>query len=400
MIQDNLTIPSLKTEALTVQLIDSVEGFQSLQKDWDALYDNCERNSIFCSWDWMFTWWEVFQDQYDRELFILGVYQDTRLVGIAPFQISTVPFPKSLIQGKTLLFIGNGEAFDDAIISMYQDLIVLPEFESKMIRVISDYLIEYSNKWNFSDFEFLLNDALILKCFDRASNHAKDIACYKMQYGVRFSIPKMEDFESYKAQMGGRWRKMLIKRGNKLSRNGEVTTVGIESLDCIKPALAKLVKLSRSRWENKNEQCVFNSTRFIEFHEKVMMRLVPKKKADIKILQLDGEALASYYTFMDKGVIHYYQSGFDSKFGNRYSPLFLLICNEIGEAIENNKIFDFMFSEEKNSYKKEQYSCQYEPMYRLRWTTQKYRLPLFHSAIRLKLTMISMKKIFNKMLHK
>ncbi len=377
-------ISPMITSALSLRLIDSIDDFQYLQKDWDALYDSCNRSRIFCSWDWMFTWWEVFKDQYDRELFILAIYQEDELVGLAPFQICTPPLPKSLIQGKTLYFIGNGESLDDSIVSECQDFIVSPEHESEMIQLVSEYLTKHSKKWNFADFEFLLKDALILQCFDDVGSHGKRHASkinrYKMEYGVRFFIPKMESFEQYQEQMGKRWRKMFTKKGNKLLRDGEVTTLATESLDSIKPALDQLAEMNCSRWKDRTGSCIFDSNRFVAFHEKIMTRLIPKNRAAIKTLHLDGEALSSYYTFSDKGRIHYYQSGFHREYGNRYSPLFLLVCNEIGESIKNNQIFDFMFADEKTSYKKEQYSCEHEPMYRLRWSAQKHRLPLFHSA--------------------
>ncbi len=393
-------LSSLDTSSLTLRLIDSLEGFQSLQKDWDELYDKCEKSSIFSSWDWAFTWWEVFHDQFVRELFILGLYQNNKLVGIAPFQICKPPSPKSLVQGKTLQFIGNGESIDDSIISEFQDFIVLPEFELEMIQSVSKYLIKHSNKWSFADFEFLLKNALILQCFHDSSSHAKNVDRYKMEYGVRFSIPKMESFEQYHEQMGKRWKKMYSKKNSKLLRAGEVRTESTQTLEAIKPALAQLADMNCSRWKERTGACIFDSSRFVEFHQKIMARLIPKNRATIKTLYLDDEALASYYIFTDKSQIHYYQSGFHPKYGNRYSPLFLLVCNEIGESIKNNQMFDFMFADDANSYKKEQYSCEHEPMYRLRWSSQKYRLPLFHSAKYAQNTLMSIKHTLNEKLDK
>ena len=374
----------IKTQALSLRLVNTVDDFKSLQTDWDNLYEKCDRNSVFSSWDWVFTWWEVFKDQFDRELFILCLYQGDSLVGIAPFQICKGSFPKLLVQGKTLQFIGNGEAYEDSIVSEFQDFIVLPELESEMVSMVSEYLLKYSNKWNFADFEFLLKDALILQCFNDSGNVYNEghcqIARQKIEYGVRFSIPEMESYEEYQAQMGGRWRKMLAKKGRKLARDGDVRTESTKTLDSIKPALTQLADMNCSRWKERTGSCIFDSFRFVEFHQKIMARLIPKNRAVIKTLYLDDEALASYYTFNDKGRIHYYQSGFYAQYANKYSPLFLLVCNEIGESIKNNKIFDFMFADDINSYKKDQYCCEYESMYRLRWTSQSIRFSAYNSA--------------------
>ncbi|MCF6190028.1 MAG: GNAT family N-acetyltransferase [Cocleimonas sp.] len=372
------------TQALSLRLVNSVDEFKSLQKNWDNLYDKCDKNSVFSSWDWVFTWWEVFKDQFERELFILCFYQGDMLVGIAPFQICKGRFPKSLLQGKTLQFIGNGEAYEDSIVSESQDFIVLPELEAEMVSLVSEYLVKHSHKWNFADFEFLLKDALILQCFDddgkEYNKNNSQVARQKIEYGVRFSIPKMESYEEYQSKMGGRWRKMLGKKGRKLARDGEVRTESAETLDSIKPALIQLAEMNCYRWKEKTGSCIFDSSRFVEFHQKVMARLIPKNRAIIKTLYLDDNALASYYTFSDKGRIHYYQSGFYAKYANKYSPLFLLVCNEIGESIKNNQMFDFMFADDKNSYKKDQYCCEYESMYRLRWTSQPIRFSAYSSA--------------------
>ncbi len=393
-------ISSISNKALSLKLINTIEGFQSLKNDWDILYDNCERSSVFSSWDWVFTWWEVFKDQFKRELFILALYQENELVGLAPFQICTPPPPKSLIQGKTLYFIGNGEAFDDSIVSEFQDFIVLPEHESEMIQLVSTYLINHNDKWNFADFEFVLKDALILQCFAKSSKNTHKIDRCKLEEGVRFSIPKVDSFEQYQETMGKRWSKMFIKKGGKLLRSGDVTTVTTESLDSINPALEKLAEMNCNRWEERTENCIFDSNRFVDFHQKVMTRLIPKKRAAIKTLYLNDEVLASYYIFTDKDQIHYYQSGFYRKYGNKFSPLFVLVCNEIGEAIKKNQLFDFMFSDDENGYKKEQYSCEHEPMYRLRWSSQKYRLPLFHSVKFVQNTVMDMKKTLDDKFNK
>jgi hypothetical protein len=127
-----------------------------------------------------------------------------------------------------------------------------------------------------------------------------------------------------------------------------------------------------------------------------MERLLPQNKVFIKTIYRDDEALASYYGFSDKDQIHYYQSGFYSKYANRYSPLFLLVCNEIRESIKNDMIFDFMFSDEINSYKNDQYAAQNSKMYRLKWTPQKFRFFAFQSAKTIQDIMLKLIEIINK----
>ena len=356
------------------------------------LYEKSRQSTIFSSWDWMFTWWEVYEDLINTKLTLLCLYKDNNLVGIAPFQIIKT-YPKCLVQGKTLCFMGTGEPKGNEVVSEFLDFIVEPGMETEMINSVSEYLIKYKNKWDFADFEFLLKDALILKCFN--SKNSK-IPRREIEYGVRFSIPEMPSFEDYKSQMGKRWSKMFEKKSRILARDGQVKIASMDTLESIEPAFKQLVEMHEARWSDRSIRSIFHSTNFCNFHIKIMRRLLPKNKVFIKTLYKDDEALACYYGFTDKDQIHYYQSGFFSQYANRYSPLFLLLCNEIGEAIKNKKTFDFMFSDDAYSYKKTQYSAKQSPMYRLRWSSQEYRFYLFDVAKAILNTYLKMIEAINK----
>ena len=379
----------------TTKLICKPEDFRSLESQWNELYTKCVRSSIFSSWDWMFTWWEVYKDQFQRQLYILCIYQYNELIGIAPFQIEKV-YPQSLIQGKTLRFIGSGDAIDDRILTQYQDFIALPSFESEIVEYVSNYLIQHKKDWDFADFEYLLENSLVLQCF---TNHKSNkVARQKIDYGVRFTISGMDDFDSYINKMGGRWKKMFAKKNRLLSRDGEVTIEETDTLESIKPAFDQLTEMHCSRWKDRVDHCVFDSSRFCEFHKKVIRRLLPQKKSAIKTLKLNGKALATYYIFMDKGQVHYYQSGFYSKYANKYSPLFILVCKEIGRAIKNKQVFDFMYTDSTNSYKRNQYAADAEKMYRLRWASRPLRLFVFRCAKAVQIKLLDLYCHFKKII--
>ena len=152
-----------------IRVIDTDSGFTDIQGDWDSLYKQCDQATIFSSWDWMYTWWEVFKAQFKTELFIICLYAKDQLVGIAPFHIVST-FPKYWIQGKTLCFLGSGEEKKDIIVTQFNDFIVAVGYEDEMVAQISDCLENTSNKWSFADFEFFLKDSLIAKCFSSPSS--------------------------------------------------------------------------------------------------------------------------------------------------------------------------------------------------------------------------------------
>ena len=356
--------------SIRIEVIDTIEAFKDLEKDWNQLYSQDLEATIFISWDWMFTWWETFNNSIKSQLFILCVYENKELIGIAPFYLLH-SFPKSLIQGKTITFIGSGENCKDKIVSQYSDFLVNANKKAEVVKSISDFLISNKNKWDFADFEFLLKDSLISTFFE---DGLSDIHINSSHYGNRFFISEIKDMDDFLNQMGNRWSKMFRKKYQKLQNQGEVEIISTQNTDATQKEFKQLAKMHEARWKGRTDFNIFKSKLFNDFHMKIMERLVPKDKAFIKTLSLNGEPLSSYYCFKDKSQIHYYQSGFYSENANKYSPLFLLVCKEIGVAIKNDCLFDFMFDEDHSSYKKEQYAAQCEPMYRIMWSHKKTRI--------------------------
>lgn len=357
---------------LDMKVVSSLEDFVALESDWNQLYNQSDRSSIFSSWDWMMTWWEVFQNKGKRDLFIVCAYQDNKLIGIAPFYIEKC-YPLSFLQGKTLRFIGS--SYKNEIMTELSDFIVSSLHEREFTDALSDFLAENKKLWDFADFQFIQENALVLDCFNRSE--AK-ICREKIQYGVRFLIPKLSSIDDYINILPKRRQKDFNRSNRLLERDGGSIIEVIEQSEQIEPMFNRLADMHRERWKGKLDSCVFDTPEFREFHLKILERLVPKGKANINTLLLEGKALSSMYSFEDKGQVHYYQSGFYTKDSNKYSPLFILICKLIGISSEEDKRFDFMFDEDPKSYKGHQYGSEAYNMYRLKLTPQPYRIVCFN----------------------
>lgn len=366
--------------SLSVELISSSGEFEALEKDWNALSNECSYCKIFNSWDWMFTWWTVFNKEVSQQLYILCVFDQNKngktLIGIAPFYILKKQYPQSFVMGKTLQFIGNGEPEEEMILSQYNDLIVCSGREEQVCEQLSVYLQQHKSDWDCADFPYLLKNSLLQNCF------VKSTACFHFQCikeGFRSYISPVENFEAYRNTLANRWAKMYRKKDRLLKRDGEVLITTTTTEESVDEALGLLAKMHGERWRDVGCANKFDEERFFEFHQKILRHLVPQHKAFIKTLYLNDEPLASYYAFSDNGEVYYYQSGFFLKFANRYSPLFLLVCKEIGLSNSQNKLFDFMYTDTDNSYKQVQYAAKSENMYRLLVSRTKFRLVLFNT---------------------
>lgn len=371
---------------ITTRLVSSPLEFAALEDSWNRLYDLVDTATLFSSWDWLYTWWEVYAECDLRDLFILCFYEEGgELVGIAPFQIER-KYPHTYIQGRTLRFLASGECLRDNVATPFVDLLILPEYEGAVIENLESALQSNKKRWDFAEFDFLLEDALIFRCFKNTSAVFKQ--CYSN--GFRYEVPTVADQDAYIETLARRWKKDFNKKDRVLNKAGNLT-IRQSSLENLDESMELLQAMHRDRWQSRASFLVFESAHFDKFHRKILAKLIPQNKAYIKTLYLDDEPLSCYYAFEDKNQIHYYQSAFYSKNANRFMPLFYLVCKEIGKAMEQGKRYDFMFDDNPNSYKKNQYAADGKPMYRLVLTPSRYRLTVFNLYKKYKL----LKKKFN-----
>ncbi len=99
-----------------VEIIDDVAAFERLRPEWTRLLQASAADSLFLTWEWLFTWWKHLAG--DRRLFILTVRSGDELIAIAPFARSA-PRVASILPLPSLEFLGTGTVGSD-----YLDIIV------------------------------------------------------------------------------------------------------------------------------------------------------------------------------------------------------------------------------------------------------------------------------------
>ena len=99
---------------LTTKIVTSLDEFRRLKEPWTRLIEEAKIDSVFLSWEWMFSWWETYHHKLDRaSLFIILVYDGDRLVAIAPV------YREKYLFGMTLLRLMG----DQVETSLYTDFI-------------------------------------------------------------------------------------------------------------------------------------------------------------------------------------------------------------------------------------------------------------------------------------
>jgi len=342
-----------------VTCITTIDEFRALHNEWNALNDRSDKGTIFSSWEWLFSWWEIYQNDASRELYILSYREQGKLHGIAPFQILNHP-KKQFPCSKQLMFLGTGETDGGLVLTEYLDLLITPTKETDVINAFSNALMQTQDSWQGALFKQLIGGSLLSSLF---AGQRLSIKSSVQANGFRTLIDLPETYKDYLMSLKKKKRNNITRMLTRLESEQDFTIDSIRTGLDTDVAMTEIANLNRERRGQLEQPSAFHQPNFEAFHRLVVKRLLPLNKVELRILRIEGKAVAGLYSLIDGDTMHAYQSGFEADLGHRYALLTMMITSEISNCIDNPdlKRFNFMYSADENSYKL-RYSAYTEAM--------------------------------------
>ena len=118
---------------LTSKLINCLQHFQTIEKEWEELRLQFINPSMCTSWLWLTTWSENYLCNQDK-LFIHFFYNNKQLVGITPLYL------KKITYGYELRFIATGEKEEEEVCSEFQDFIINDEYKNEIFNLLNQQI--------------------------------------------------------------------------------------------------------------------------------------------------------------------------------------------------------------------------------------------------------------------
>ncbi len=310
-----------------ITVIDSLEQWEKIGREWNEVLCQSASNSIFLTWEWLYTWAECFPDE-KRRLFILLVYMNNELVGIAPWCIRHAQL--GFIHLRQIEFLGTLGASSD-----YLDVFSKKGREREVAVEIYQFLLgEVSSAWDSLMLEDVPSNSLFLLHFaDKVEEDGKYVEITRGAFCPYVSLPESTDdlmatLSQNRRHQYRRDLKILQSPNNVLHQS----FVGKQ----IEPVLDDFVSFFSDKKGYSNDS-------FFSFLKKFALKSVENRWVQIDMLMSDTSKIACFYQLRYQDSVFGYLMVTDKSFNPKLSVGNILLGLCLEKAIsEKISIYDFL----------------------------------------------------------
>ena len=347
----------------------SQDEFSALKHQWQDLLLRSDADSLFLSWDWMYSWWQVWA-QDDFELLLLGAYNGDQLVGIAPLYSKTAP-SKLLINSRYIEFIGTSSTSHFGFRTEYLEFLADRSCAAEAVQSLFNWI---ANEATFD--EMRLNDIVKGSATHRCALGFAEYGHYiRLQEASQtYGIDTHDAFDSYVKRLGKNSRLKVFNRRKVLEDLGDVTLETIHQSN-FGEVLDHLSEFHLRRWGRHISYK--NHRNFID----LLCNDSDKSVSGI-IIRLDGKLLGCTFDVDCGNTCYNFQLGFADNVDKKISMGSLTIGYAAERCFNNPHLeyYDLLAGEGKHSNYKNRIATagkQFESL-------QIVSSPLFKSLYRIK----------------
>ena len=319
-------------KTLSTQVLTTDAEFLSLEGDWSSLHER-SRGTVFQSFRWLFTWWEVYR-QPNLALRIVLVHDSGSLIGILPAFVEGTNF--GVVKLRRLRFLGTYEVYGEymPLCEPGREWDVMPRLAAFLADELDCKRCDLITLFRFPSTSPAMGILLqeLGTSRHRIRNSANAIA--------RVTMRLPANWESYLKNLSSAERELLKRRGRSLEKGGAELEVVTEPSDA---DFDDFVRLHTAAWTGRGISGYFGSARFEKFQRKATADFMREKHARLYFFKKNGVRFAAVHAFFMHDECCFYLSGLDRDHELvRYSPGKVLLSRVIKDAIsEGYGTFDF-----------------------------------------------------------
>lgn len=351
---------TLKTP-LTTSIIRGLEEFERMEVEWDDLVNDSAQRCFFLRWHWNWLWWQHFAPRRSSLYIVRCTDGNGRLVGIAPLyrrehQMMGIPYVRELVLFGTGIELKTGD---------YLDIFARRGAEHAVSQAVGDCL-EAQGKWDrLWLYGVPKGSEIVAGLLQRLHGDASSTECVSSRF-----VDTSVSWNDYRQSLGRSMRRNVDYYARRLFKKYACEFRLVESAADLETAIDDLVRLHQQRWRSAGELGTFHSPDVESFLRKAMRRSHAEGRLRLWTLSVNGTVEAALVGFLDNGVLHYFQKGFNPGYAkDDLGTAMVSMCIRASFDDPHIDAFDFMTG---------------APGYKAHWTRHT-RATVLHEASRLNL---------------
>jgi CelD/BcsL family acetyltransferase involved in cellulose biosynthesis len=325
-----------------IEIVRNDEGFRALRPEWTDLLEASDANSVFLTWEWLYTWWRRLAPHLRPE--IITVRENGRLLALAPLASQRWDIRRLRLY-RSLAFLGtplrSGNAGSD-----YLDVIVrrgCPE----ALEELTDALARRGRVLELAQ----------VAAGDAAAEHVVDAlstAHWPMRRSECGTCPVADlaghTWDSYLGTRGREHRYAVQRKLRSLRKSFDVWFERADTEPERTEALRLLIDLHQRRWRERGESDAFHTPALRAFHEDFSRLALEKGWLRLFLLRLDGTPAAALYALRHGSTFSFYQSGFDPAFARQGVGVATMALSVEAAIAEGAAVYDFLHGSEEYKF--------------------------------------------------
>lgn len=289
--------------SVRVRCLTRIEQLHALRPEWEQLAADCPDSTIFQTWQWVTTWYELFGAGASPRVFVARD-RDGRLAGIVPCSLPAV----TPLRPRVLYLLGRGKGLTE-----YADALLRPDCASAAVRAVFDAWHRRRCEW----------DLVQLPCMPAEGALAREVTRivpargYRLHVDPHFGVarPLPPSWDAFYGSLNRNMKKHLKKFGNRLQREGgDARFVVLDQPADLDRALDLFFDLHEQR--SRAQSGRLHGNHFAAPERRQFLRVLAGRLSERGqvwpcFLEVDGTPVAAQFCFVQGRTLFPFHSGYD-----------------------------------------------------------------------------------------
>ena len=325
---------------IQIKQISDINSFAALKDPWKQLLSESPTQSAFLSWEWLYSWWNVYSEH--KKLCLITAWRGSELVGIAPLMLEKKG--KFGVGLRVLTSLGTPQSDVGGFIYRTGDF--------EVVNSLFDYLVQNRSQWGIIELnEFLgssLEQTVVKQKFIHV--HSRIIDEIKQHY----HIPLEGNWESYQKSLPKKFRYNLGRAVRLAEEIGPVECKYYTGENMDEEIIQTIVEINRHSHYPRLYDLPIEQT----FLKTLAQQMNHVDWFGAYLLFVDDQPVAYEYGFHYNGRFEDWRAGFDTRLSSNISigkALAMMVIQACYDQI--NTEIDFLRGDE-------QYKLEWKPVAR------------------------------------